>query len=360
MTAWLAAMPGEWLGGACDLLGTDEPVVRVTVVALLGSAPRETGASLLVTATRLVGSIGGGQLEWQATRNARELLQQRDAPAAQLRDYTLGPDLNQCCGGRVQLWLERLTVADLASLSAARRTLEERAAVSIVTQVSDGCVTREIAAPSPGGMPATRCQQHPNGGLTLVESWSRNLPPLWIFGAGHVGQAILRLLADLPLFEVTWIDSRGELLPASLPAHLHATQQESPLDCVAAAPPGTRFLVMTHDHGLDYALCHAVLLRGDFAWLGLIGSASKRARFRSRLARAGLPRERIDRLCCPIGVGGLRSKLPAAIAVSVVTQLLGQLETAAQPQPQPRFVAAAVNDCGSDCTDCATTRRTAR
>ncbi|MEP7314520.1 MAG: xanthine dehydrogenase accessory protein XdhC [Pseudomonadota bacterium] len=356
MSEWLAAMPGDWLSGACELLGANEPVVRITIVAMLGSAPREAGASLLVTPTRLVGSIGGGQLEWQAIAGARALLQDSAAPPVQLRDYTLGPDLNQCCGGRVQLWFERLGTADLAELLTARQALTEHGALSLVTDACDGRVTRTLDIPSHGTAATLRCQRR-SAGVTLFENLARCLPPLWIFGAGHVGQALLRLFADLPLFEVTCIDSRAELLPHSLPAHLHVRHHDSPLECIAQASAGTRFLVMTHDHSLDFELCRALLLRGDFAWLGLIGSDSKRARFRSRLVRAGLPHERIDRLCCPIGIGGLHSKLPAAIAVSVVAQLLLQIESA--QHSRKTTIAVAVNDCGTDCAECTTPQRAA-
>jgi xanthine dehydrogenase accessory factor len=144
---------------------------------------------------------------------------------------------------------------------------------------------------------------------------------LWLYGAGHVGQALIRVLAELP-FEVTWIDSRPELLPAGLPDNVHPLCADAPLTTVPLAPAATRFLVMTHDHALDYGLCRAILERGDLAWLGLIGSKSKGARFRSRLARDGLTPEAIRRLICPIGVEGVESKWPAAIAVGVAAQLL--------------------------------------
>jgi xanthine dehydrogenase accessory factor len=172
----------------------------------------------------------------------------------------------------------------------------------------------------------------------LTETLAKRHSPLWLYGAGHVGQALIRVLAELP-FEVTWIDSRAELLPAGLPDNVHPLCRQAPVDTVPLAPAGARFLVMTHDHALDYALCRAILVRGDFAWLGLIGSKSKGARFRSRLERDGLTPEAIRRLTCPIGVEGVDSKWPAAIAVGVAAQLLrdpGHSSSALSPERAAR------------------------
>ncbi len=350
MTQWLQPLPGEWLSSACDLLASGAAVIRVSIAEHRGSAPRDAGACLLVTAQRLLGSIGGGELEWRAIQAARARLSDTQRPAVSVHDYTLGPDLNQCCGGRVLLWLERLTAADLAALHDARRELAEQRALCVATRYRDGVVTRQIRPPEGGSAAAVRYVAHSDGSLSLTETWQRQLPAVWIYGAGHVGQAILKLLADLPLFEVTCIDARAGLLPELAASHLHGLLHDNPVASVAAAPPGTRYLVMTHDHALDYALCRAVLARADAAWLGLIGSASKGARFRSRLRREAVPQSDIERLCSPIGVGDVHNKLPAAIAVSVVAQLLGQASAVTTVASQDNPMAAA--DCGRDCADC--------
>jgi xanthine dehydrogenase accessory factor len=164
---------------------------------------------------------------------------------------------------------------------------------------------------------------------TLRERVDEPAVPLWLYGAGHVGRALVRALAELP-FEVTWIDSRQELLGADVPSNTRAVHSDDPVALARQAPATAYHLVMTHDHGLDFDLCHAILTRGEFAWHGLIGSASKAAKFRSRLVRAGVPAERVARLVSPIGIGGLTSKLPAAIAASVTVQLLQQLEHVAE------------------------------
>jgi xanthine dehydrogenase accessory factor len=360
MTDWLQSLPGEWPAAVCELLGTQDAVVRISVVQLRGSAPREAGASLLVTHTSVLGSVGGGQLEWQATQAAQALLRSTAAPAVQLLDFTLGPDLNQCCGGRVQLWLERFTRADLSALQDAATLLRDAGGVAICTHLNGQRVTRQVAVPALDAVPGVRLLSRADGGLTLVEGWQRQLPALWLFGAGHVGQAIVRLLGELALHEVTWIESRPGVLPTVLPAHVRSLHREAPAQCVAEAPARTTYLVLTHDHALDFALCRAVLARGDFRSLGLIGSASKRARFRSRLAREGLPRALIDRMACPIGMPGIHSKLPAAIAISVVAQLLAQQHNGAVLR-LPLVSEPAVPACATDCGDCdADHRRIAR
>lgn len=350
MTQWLQPLPGEWLSRACDLLSAGTPLVRVSVLEHRGSTPRDAGACLLVTAQRQLGSIGGGELEWRATQAARALLADARQPAVSVHDFNLGPDLNQCCGGRVQLWLERLSATDLSALQGARQRLNQDGVLCLATHFEGGVLTREVQGLDDATTSAVRHVMHRDGGRTLLERWQRQLPALWIFGAGHVGQAILKLLADLPFFEVTCVDARQGLLPDLTATHLHGLHAEDPVARVADAPPGTRYLVMTHDHALDYALCRAVLARTDATWLGLIGSASKGARFRSRLAREGVPRAAIERLCSPIGIGTLHSKLPAAIALSVVAQLLEHAETAsattAHDHPRPAA------DCGRECADC--------
>jgi xanthine dehydrogenase accessory factor len=180
-----------------------------------------------------------------------------------------------------------------------------------------------------GVQPRLRFSSTGEESATLLEPIEAHRAALWLYGAGHVAQAFIRLVAELP-FEVTWVDSRAELLPAPLPDNVHPLCVRAPTNTVTSAPVGARFLVMTHDHALDYALCRKILERNDFAWLGLIGSKSKGARFRSRLARDGIAPETIARLVCPIGVEGVNSKWPAAIAVAVTAQLLQGLESAAQ------------------------------
>ena len=320
---WLGSMRGSWPLAVCRLLEGREPVVvRVLIAAVRGSSPREPGACMLVSRAGIHGTIGGGNLEWQAMQAAESLLR---APAegrsVALRRLVLGRELGQCCGGVVQLWLERFTPLDLPLLRRAAGVSGGAGCAAIVSELSGrGIVRRRLEERTPGCEPQLHFDASGEN-ASLVEPLVAEHPALWLYGAGHVGQALVRVLAELP-FEVTWVDSRAELLPGPLPDNVHALCLETPVSTVQLAPAAVRFLVMTHDHALDYALCRTILERGDFAWLGLIGSKSKAARFRSRLARDGLTPDAIARLVSPIGVAGIASKWPAAIAVGVAAQLL--------------------------------------
>jgi xanthine dehydrogenase accessory factor len=159
------------------------------------------------------------------------------------------------------------------------------------------------------------------GELSFFERLDEDYPAVWLYGAGHVGQALAGMLVQLPL-RLLWLDSRGGQFPPGAAEYSRVLSEPELVGTVRQAAAGTRFLVMTHDHGLDYELCRAVLMRDDPAWLGLIGSQSKGARFRSRLRRDGFRAPVIERLVCPIGVTGVKSKWPAAIAVAIAAQLL--------------------------------------
>lgn len=271
--------------------GKHAMVVRVQDIK--GSTPRESGTRMLVGPHEVHGTIGGGHLEWQAIDLARQALREHPQPSAWQQTFALGPTLGQCCGGVVVLAFEPL---DASGLSA----------------------------------------------------WQ--LPPprfhLELHGAGHVGQAIVQLLRDQDC-SVRWIDERpaedqhedhGPGLPsprmlADLPPHIHFVPTDRAEDEVPDAPAGAFHLVLTHRHDLDLRIIHAVLRRGDFAFAGLIGSMTKRARFLHRLEAMGVPHETLARLTCPIGLPGLTGKEPAVIAVSVVAQLLMQASHAPATRP---------------------------
>lgn len=276
---------------AARWLAAGRPALVVRVHAIRGSTPREAGVRMLVGggehSGEVLGTIGGGHLEWQAIDLARKALVEARSvnkpPAAWQQTFALGPTLGQCCGGSVDLAFEPLTDATL-------------------------------------------------------QAWT--LPPprfhLELHGAGHVGQAIARLLADIDC-TVRWVDERADTaetcgadapgLPtpqalAALPPHIQFVSTEQAEAEVADAPPGACHLVLTHRHDLDLRIIHAVLQRGDFAFAGLIGSQTKRAKFLHRLQAMGMSDDAIARLTCPIGLPELPGKEPAVIAISVVAQLL--------------------------------------
>ena len=257
------------------LLEGGEPCALVTVAEVRGSTPRGTGARMLVTRERLFGTVGGGRLEWDAALRARALLAGGGGGGgdAVMLELPLGPEIGQCCGGWVRLRLEPADRAALARLEAAERAEAEA------------------------------------------------LPAVALFGAGHVGRALAAALAPLP-FRVCWIDPRAAEFPADPPPGVEACVVEWPVREVAAAPAGAAYVVTTHSHGLDFELCEAVLRRGDFAWLGLIGSLTKRRRFERGLRELGIEEVTLARLVCPMGLPGIAGKEPAIIAASVAAQLL--------------------------------------
>jgi xanthine dehydrogenase accessory factor len=378
---WLRPLGDNWPGILCRLLEVEPAVVRVVIAEVRGSAPREPGACMLVSAVGSIGTIGGGRLEWQAAQAARGLLQPETTNASvRIRRLTLGPDLGQCCGGVVQVWLERFTRADRPLLRAAAQSITDGTTPYIATELAGTDVTRRLLLPGSVELheidakahgshakstavamkPRLRFFSTAGHGATLLERLEVATTQLWLYGAGHVGQALVRVLAELP-FEITWIDERPELLPASLPSNIRAVHAKSPLETLVTAPSRAHYLVMTHDHALDYALCHAILERNDFAWLGLIGSKSKGARFRSRLVRDQISTASIARLVCPIGTEGITSKWPAAIAVGVAAQLLKGLgstqdvrNSVAASSAAPAIEPTATGDCSGNCQTCST------
>ncbi len=351
--------PQSWLPMIIERLTRVPALVRVVVAQVQGSTPREPGAYMLIDAAEQTGTVGGGRLEWEAVEAAREMLRQ-GTRAARLLDRVLGVDLGQCCGGVVAMWLECYPQASLPQL----RTLNQRsisgprvlataAAADGVRQilcsgmVRDDIIARLLALPRHQATPTVLRSR--TGEITFLERLDEEYPAVWLYGAGHVGQALAGMLEQLPL-RLFWQDSRPGMLPACAAGYSRSVPETELVNTVADATPGTYFLVMTHDHGLDYELCRKVLLRDDVAWLGLIGSQSKGARFRSRLRRDGFSHQAIERLVCPIGVAGVKSKWPAAIAVAIAAQLMQLLS---QPAATAEAAAATAPTIPSDGTGCA-------
>ncbi len=274
MSADLASALRRWLGDG-------EPVARVLITRARGSTPREAGAAMLVTARERSGTIGGGTLEWDAAARARALL----AAGGNSLDLEmpLGPALGQCCGGHVSLRIEQ----------------------------ADGRVLREMEA--------------------AEQAERATLPLVLMFGAGHVGHALARALAPLPL-RLRWLDGRAEEFGA-IPDGVEAVVTDAWEGEIARAPAGAACLVLTHSHALDARITAAALERGDLAYVGLIGSRSKRRRFERGFRDIGIPEDRIAALVCPIGDRGIRDKRPAVIAALAAAELI---EAFAKHAVQPR------------------------
>ncbi len=302
--------------------------VLVTVAAAKGSSPREPGARMIVNLDgSFTGTIGGGALEWQAIALAQAALARASAPKAEIRRFALGPELGQCCGGQVDLLVEAFAVSDRDAV-AAFATRELAGPFTTTGTVMAGGVVRTITADT---MPAGTV----SAALGLVrEGFGDTRRPLILFGAGHVGRALVLALAPLP-FVVTWVDPRRDAFPGHAPMNATLRQLDDPANALVGAAPGTFVLVMTHSHPLDLALVGAALPDTRFPYVGLIGSATKRARFERRLGDMGIAASRIPSLICPIGVGGINSKLPAVIAAATVAELLVHDEALRLAEVQP-------------------------
>lgn len=308
------------LGAAIDRHGK---AALVSVVSVAGSAPREAGARMIVMPDgSFTGTIGGGTLEWRAIAEAQRALAGEGGASLALTSVALGPDLGQCCGGRVALAIERWGADRRAAL---RLLAEAEAAGPFHTEA-------DIVAGQPIERRILAMGDVPIGGARLVkgrleEGFGEDPRALFLFGAGHVGRALVLALAPLP-FSVHWIDPRPDAFPARVPANCHCIQQTDAPGALRAAPDGAFVVVMTHSHGLDLAIVHKALADDRFGYVGLIGSASKRARFTRLLGEAGLEGEKIQSMHCPIGIAGIHSKLPAVIAASVASDLLVRDEAA--------------------------------
>jgi len=263
----------NWISGLTDLQTQGEACVLVTIIEELGSTPRNAGSKMVVSAERIFDTIGGGHLEYKAMEIAREMLASR-SQNTRLERFSLGASLGQCCGGVNVLLFE------------------------------------------PMGLPQAQ---------------------IAVFGAGHVGRALVPLLASLPC-RVRWIDSREQEFPAQIPDGVRQIVADEPLDEVDQLPKGSYCIVMTHNHQLDLELSAAILKRGDFAYFGLIGSKTKRVKFEHRLRDRGFDPAVLQRMRCPMGLSEVKGKLPIEIAVSIAAEVIatynanfGQHSAGAEP-----------------------------
>jgi xanthine dehydrogenase accessory factor len=247
----------DWRAALARLDAAAVPHVLVTVLEAKGSTPREAGAKMVVAEDTQAGSIGGGQLEYEAAASARRLLAD-GATSPSTEKLMLGADREQCCGGAVTV---------------------------------------------------------------LFEPMAQAIGTLALFGAGHVGRALVRTL-DGTGVRVLWIDERSQALAAPLPGPASPVCTDDPVRYVADLPAGAQSLVMTHSHARDYAVTAALLKRDDLPAPGLIGSKTKWARFRKQLLDEAIDARRVDAVTCPIGLPGIPGKRPQEIAIAVAADLL--------------------------------------
>lgn len=263
----------NWIDALADLQNRGEPCVLVTIIEELGSTPRNAGSKMVISANQSFDTIGGGHLEYKAMKIAREMLVSGKQDT-HLERFSLGASLGQCCGGATVLLFEPM-----------------------------GQVQAQIA----------------------------------VFGAGHVGRALVPLLASLPC-RVRWIDSREDEFPEQIPHGVRKIVSEEPVDEIDDLPAGSYCIVMTHNHQLDLELTAAILKRNDFAYFGLIGSKTKRVKFEHRLRDRGFDHSVVQRMRCPMGIGEVKGKLPMEIAISIAGEIIatynanfGQQTSSAEP-----------------------------
>ncbi len=329
----------RWIADLAQLPASDEPSVLVTVASVRGSAPREVGAKMIVTARQTIGTIGGGQLEHQCTKIASEQIKSEEAGPTdtRMRRFALGANCGQCCGGVVEMMFEPLSGSGAAWLGVLKELHDERSAVVMATSSKEPgtkflisgktckmfngsaqCPTDILAAGRAlltGDDPAVMVADF------LLEPIRPVTFNIAVFGAGHVGAATIDVLSRLDC-NIRWIDSRRNIFPTSLPANVLAVESVDPAREVMAMPPGSWFLVMTHSHPVDQEICARVLQREDFAYCGLIGSLSKRRRFERLMKKQGISERLLERLVCPVGIAGVGGRKPAEIAIAVAAEVL--------------------------------------
>lgn len=329
-----------------------DPQVLVTVGAARGSTPRNTGTKMRVSANAVQGTIGGGQLEFVVIQKARDMLENPNSNAHELMQLPLGPELAQCCGGYTEIMLERLDAPALNWIKnvPVDDTADGPAAYVVICHWSKDTVRRELIKWPLSGAPISSElipliqdahefgtaqiveSEKYSGHFTLIEPLVRKDFQLVIFGAGHVGRAIVHTLSPLPC-QILWVDERAEEFPDIVASNVSRKIVSDPKAMVHKAVKGSYFLVMTHSHKRDQELVTEILQRGDSAYLGLIGSQTKRARFFSRLRSRGFSDADLGQITCPIGVVGTGGKHPTEIAISVAAEIL-QVQARRQQVPK--------------------------
>ncbi len=337
----------NWPQVLTDVLTSEKAVALLTIVKTRGSTPRDIGTRMVVLPSNTIGTIGGGTFEFEATSKARETLNACQTKSW-LQTYSLGPLLDQCCGGQVDILFEVFTRKDISHLAKLATAKEETHLKSYFVTRLEANQTTHTVVEDPKGLTSqlSNSNHSMTNDSTAIEGWVDNNtlqetpigaplsgyfvertqckdPRYAIYGAGPVGKALVNAL--LP-FEpnIIWIDSREGFLSKASPGSLSTLWTDDPVETVLHMNNLTNFLVMTHSHPLDYLLVRTILEHHNFGFCGLIGSETKAARFRARLRDDGLDQSQIAKLHSPIGLSAIPGKEPAAIAVSITGHLLAE------------------------------------
>ncbi len=316
-----------------EMVDTHGAAVRVSLIQADGSTPCAAGAAMTVAAGTFTGTVGGGALELDALKAARTLLAEHPGGRWRrgVRDYPLGPSLGQCCGGFVRLLFEVFSAMEIVDMDAAEtglalRPLKSGLPIRFCRHRKDDhdgwplAVRRAVREMMSGARP---CAPVVVAGW-YIEPLGAARTPLFLYGAGHVGRAVVKALEGLA-FDIHWVDTAANRYPGEISPAVRQLIAVNPSDIVRHAPGDAFHVVMTFSHALDFDICRAVLAKGDFAYLGVIASKTKRTRFVRRLKESGLSEAAVCRLHAPIGLAGLEGKEPPIIAVSLAADLLLRL-----------------------------------
>ena len=311
--------------------------ILVTIIGATGSTPRETGAAMLVTNDATVGTIGGGALEYDAIEKARNFINEEGEWLRAQKDYPLGPGLGQCCGGHVQVFFEKFSAEKYGALISGFkngywlvRPSKSGAAPIFLDENKEAVFEKPSLTPSLMGaidgfiendksVEKIICKETKIE--WLISSLRQKTLCLYLYGAGHVGREIVRIMSAMPA-KIVWIDTALERFPGSIATNAHRLVVPEPSKVIETAPPDACHLIMTYSHALDLDIVHNILRRGRFNYLGLIGSKTKRTKFEKRLLELGIMPDDIQKMQCPIGLGTIAGKNPSLVALSVVAQLM--------------------------------------
>ena len=288
----------SWYDSLITALKDGENVVRVVLIRAEGSTPREMGADMMIYSDHFTGTIGGGTLEHEVITTARQLMTSPRTNYRAKRQYPLGPTLGQCCGGFVEVMFEHVIPEDL-SLWKAFKT------------------TSSIFHPNEPDLPPTHNPAHKDGVSFRIHA---DRTPLYLYGAGHVGRALMAITGSLP-FTRFWIDTDATRFPDTIPDDIETVIASTPAQIATYAQDDAIHLVMSYSHQLDLDICLAVLQKASFFRLGLIGSTTKKARFLKSLKNAGIDDHSLKKLVCPIGLPEIGGKDPARVALSIAGHL---------------------------------------
>ena len=358
MSATARPAADHWPDALAAALQQAGRLVLVTVADARGATPRESGATMIVTATGIAGTIGGGSLEFEATRIAREALAREETPAATwLVRFPLGTKLGQACGGVATVAFQTITPDTATWLEPTRACLRTQPVIALVARIGgtdnagarllvtaddargtlgDATVdsaaiaaARDRLAASPGDARSGSAVIERKAATLFIHVVRRPDFFVLVFGNGHVGRALVHVLCALPA-RVTWVDERTEGFPSEVPANVAVVATDTPEAELRAAPAGSFVVILTHSHALDFGLAIAALSRSDWRYVGMIGSTAKRTLLANELAQRGFPPDALSRITMPIGVAAapIRSKEPGAIAVAIAAEILAVRERA--------------------------------